>query len=513
MKTKPRYFIITHSKKQSTMLKTGFKLTIAGIIGGLVTFSLLCAFPTSFNNTKTTAKTVSLKDEKVEDKTFKPVRSNPNYNNEYNNLDFTSAAEKTVNSVVHIKSTFTIQQKSDPLLEFFWGPNPNQQNPQIATGSGVIISNDGYIVTNNHVIDNADEISITLNDGRELKAALIGTDPGTDIALLKIDDSNLPYTEFGNSDEIAIGDWVLAVGNPFNLTSTVTAGIVSAKARNINLLTGDRNNNIFPLESFIQTDAAVNPGNSGGALVSPDGLLVGINTAIASQTGSYSGYSFAVPSNLVLKVVNDIKSYGMVQRAFIGVIIQDVDQKTMNSMKLPNTNGVFVRELSEGGAAKEAGIKENDVILKVDNIEVNDVPELQEQIGKFRPGDKVNVIVRRGSENKLIEVILRNQSGNTKLINKKILEERASIYGATFLEPEEFEMKRLKIKNGVKIHSLSKGKLQDAGLKAGFIVTHIDKKPIYNTSELMEIFNKRKGGILIEGIYVNGLKGYYGFGI
>ncbi|MDG2369169.1 MAG: trypsin-like peptidase domain-containing protein [Flavobacteriales bacterium] len=495
------------------MLKNGFKLTTAGIIGGLVTFGLLHTFPNLSNNTSFQSKVIITEKEEIEKNSFKTVNTNPYNNKENSTLDFTSAAEKTVNSVVHIQSKFTAQQQSDPLIEFFWGPNPNNQNPQIATGSGVIISNDGYIVTNNHVIDNADEIAITLNDGRELNATLIGTDPGTDIALLKINDINLPYTEFGNSDEVEIGDWVLAVGNPFNLTSTVTAGIVSAKARNINLLTGDRNNNVFPLESFIQTDAAVNPGNSGGALVSPNGLLVGINTAIASQTGSYSGYSFAVPSNLVLKVVNDIKSYGMVQRAFIGVVIQDVDQKTMNSMKLPNTNGVFVRELSEGGAAKEAGIKENDVILKVDNVEVNDVPELQEQIGRFRPGDKVNVIVRRNNENKLIEVVLRNQSGNTKLVNKKNLEKKASIYGATFLEAEETEMRKLKIKNGVKIHSLSKGKLQEAGLKPGFIITHLDKKPVYKTSELLEAFKKNNGGILIEGVYVNGVKGYYGFGI
>ena len=340
------------------MLKNGFKLLTAGIIGGLVTFGLIYTFPNLDNNNTTQSRVNVTEKEKVQENSFKTVNANPYINKENSTLDFTSAAEKTVNSVVHIQSKFIVQQQSDPLIEFFWGPNPNNQNPQIATGSGVIISNDGYIVTNNHVIDNADEIAVTLNDGRELKATLIGTDPGTDIALLKINDKNLTFTEFGNSDEVEIGDWVLAVGNPFNLTSTVTAGIVSAKARNINLLTGDRNNNVFPLESFIQTDAAVNPGNSGGALVSPDGLLVGINTAIASQTGSYSGYSFAVPSNLVLKVVNDIKSYGMVQRAFIGVIIQDVDQNTMNSMNLPNTNGVFVRELSEGGAAKEAGIKE-----------------------------------------------------------------------------------------------------------------------------------------------------------
>ena len=497
------------------MLKSGFKLTLAGIIGGLFSFALFHF--SDYENKQETASQFTNEKEKEKkisaDNSFTTAKTNAVLNPEHTNLDFTAAAEKTVNSVVHIQSSFINQQKNDPLLEFFWGPQPNQQQPQIATGSGVIISKDGFIVTNNHVIDNADEISVTLNDGRELTAKLVGTDPGTDIALLKIEDSNLAFTEFGNSDDVEIGDWVLAVGNPFNLTSTVTAGIVSAKARSINLLRGDRNNNVFPLESFIQTDAAVNPGNSGGALVSPDGFLVGINTAIASQTGSYSGYSFAVPSNLVLKVVNDIKNYGMVQRAFIGVVIQDVDQKTMNDMDLPNTNGVFVRSLSEAGAAKEAGIKENDVILKVENIEVNNVPELQEQVGRFRPGDKINVIIRRGKETKLIEVTLRNQSGNTKLLNKKALEEKASMFGATFLEIDELDKKRLHIKNGVKIHSLSNGKLKEAGLKPGFIITHIDKKPVYKTAQLMEIFNEENGGVLIEGIYINGTKGYYGFGL
>ena len=224
-----------------------------------------------------------------------------------------------------------------------------------------------------------------------------------------MDDTNLPYTSFGNSDEVKLGDWVLAVGNPFNLTSTVTAGIVSAKARNINILR--RNENVFPLESFIQTDAAVNPGNSGGALVNPQGLLVGINTAIASKTGSYSGYSFAIPSNIALKVVNDLKKYGMVQRAFIGVIIQDVSQEIMNDLKLPDTKGVMVKDLTDGGAAVDAGIKVNDVILKVENIEVNDVPELQEQIGKFKPGDEVSLIVRRNNDTKLVRVVLRNENG------------------------------------------------------------------------------------------------------
>ena len=266
------------------------------------------------------------------------------------------------------------------------------------------------------MINDASKIIITLNDGRALEAELVGSDPNTDLALLKIDEKNLPFTEFGNSDDVDLGDWVLAVGNPFNLTSTVTAGIVSAKSRNINILRSNSKENIFPLESFIQTDAAVNPGNSGGALVTPDGLLVGINTAIASKTGSYSGYSFAIPSNITLKVVNDLKKYGLVQRAFIGVIIQDVTQNIMNELELPNTNGVLVSGLSDGGAAKAAGIKVNDVILKVENTFVNDVPELQEQIGKYKPGDVVNILIQRNGNEKLMNLTLRNENGNTEII-------------------------------------------------------------------------------------------------
>jgi S1-C subfamily serine protease len=306
--------------------------------------------------------------------------------------------------------------------------------PEIATGSGVIISKNGYIVTNNHVIDGSEKIRITLNDGREQEAKLIGADPSTDIALLKIQENNLPFTEFGNSDLVQLGDWVLAVGNPFNLTSTVTAGIVSAKARNINILKRNSKEDIFPLESFIQTDAAVNPGNSGGALVNPKGLLIGINTAIASKTGSYSGYSFAIPSNIVLKVVNDLKSYGMVQRAFIGVIIHDVTQEVMSKLEFPNTDGVLVHGLSKSGAAKNVGIKVNDVILKVEDIEVNDVPELQEQIGKHQPGDKIKLFIRRDRETLIFEITLRNESGSTEIINKRKVEEESTIFGAVFKE-------------------------------------------------------------------------------
>ena len=325
-----------------------------------------------------------------------------------------------------------------------------------------------------------------------------------------MDDTNLPYTSFGNSDEVKLGDWVLAVGNPFNLTSTVTAGIVSAKARNINILR--RNENVFPLESFIQTDAAVNPGNSGGALVNPQGLLVGINTAIASKTGSYSGYSFAIPSNIALKVVNDLKKYGMVQRAFIGVIIQDVSQEIMNDLKLPDTKGVMVKDLTDGGAAVDAGIKVNDVILKVENIEVNDVPELQEQIGKFKPGDEVSLIVRRNNDTKLVRVVLRNENGNTTLTDRKEIEKQNVIFGATFKDISD-EYNSININHGVIVEDLKEGKLKDAGLKKGFIITHIDKYPIKSKKQLLNLLKTKKGGILIEGKFENGVKGYFGFGL
>ena len=300
-------------------MKNKIYLLLLGFIIGAITFSILYV-EIDYN------KLLQIQEKEIEEVSEKKASFTLTSNsNSTNNLDFTVAAEKTVNAVVHIKSEYGQNYQSDPLLDFFWGPNGTRgDRTQIATGSGVIISSDGYIVTNNHVIEDASSISVTLNDGRELIAECLGNDPNTDLALLKVDQKDLVFAEFGNSDDVKIGDWVLAVGNPFNLTSTVTAGIVSAKARNINILRRSSKKSIFPLESFIQTDAAVNPGNSGGALVNPDGVLIGINTAIASKTGSYSGYSFAIPSNITLKVVNDLKNYGLVQRAFIGVIIEDV---------------------------------------------------------------------------------------------------------------------------------------------------------------------------------------------
>jgi Do/DeqQ family serine protease len=494
-------------------MKNKLSLALSAFFGATISLLLFQFF---FNNTsKIINKTEvqDIQDKEITESDFEVVKST------FNNLvpkemDFTDAAQKTVNSVVHIMSEYSQNYHSDPLMDFFWGPGGTRgARAQVATGSGVIISEDGYIITNNHVIDDADKISITLNDGRELSAELIGTDPSTDLALLKVEEQNMSFTSFGNSDNVQLGDWVLAVGNPFNLTSTVTAGIVSAKARNINILKSNANENIFPLESFIQTDAAVNPGNSGGALVDPNGKLIGINTAIASKTGSYSGYSFAIPSNIALKVVNDLKSYGMVQRAFIGVVIQDVTQNIMDELELSDTKGVLVANLSNGGAAIEAGIKINDIILKVDNIEVNDVPELQEKIGRFKPGDVINLIVRRNNKNLLINVTLRNESGNTEIINKRELEKESIIHGALFIDIDLNTKKRLNIKEGFKVQSIENGKLKDAGLKTGFIITHIDKEPLESKKQLIDLLMNNKGGILIEGIYSNGTKGYFGFGL
>ena len=309
--------------------------------------------------------------------------------------DFTQAAEMSVNSVVHVKTTYNIRQTaSDPILEFFFG-RPLQQEPRIqqASGSGVIISHDGFIVTNNHVIDKARNIEVILNDKRTYPATLVGTDPNTDIALLKIEQDRLPWLSFGNSDSLQIGEWVLAIGNPFNLTSTVTAGIVSAKARNINII-----NSSMKIESFIQTDAAVNPGNSGGALVNTRGELVGINTAIASQTGSYAGYSFAVPAAIVSKVVSDLKTYGTVQRGLMGVQITDITSDIKQKLHLTTMQGVLITNVIDNSAAAKAGLRAGDVIISINNRTTNGTAELQEVIGQHNPGDTIEVQYIRNGE-------------------------------------------------------------------------------------------------------------------
>lgn len=433
-----------------------------------------------------------------------------------NAVDFTFAAEKSIQAVVNVKTSYTVQQNNlyfnDP-FQYFFGPQvPQQRESKVGSGSGVIVSQDGYIVTNNHVIDGADKIEVTLDDKRTYTAELIGADPTTDLALLKIKENNLSYITYGNSDEVKIGEWVLAVGNPFNLTSTVTAGIVSAKARNINILENNPNKGLHPIESFIQTDAAVNPGNSGGALVNTKGELVGINSAIASNTGSYTGYSFAIPVNITRKVVADLLEFGEVQRAFIGVSIRDLDSKLAIEKNIPEIKGVYVDALTDGGSAEEAGIKTGDVILKIADVNVNNVPELQEQVSRYRPGDKINVTLKRGRELKIIALVLKNRNGDISVVEKPKSEAFASL-GATFEPASNNELKKLNIEHGLKITKLQVGKLLSVGVKEGFILTSIDKKKITSIEDLKAALDNKNGGILIEGVYPNGMKAYYGFGI
>lgn len=431
--------------------------------------------------------------------------------------DFVKAAEISLPAVVHVRTEYAPKRNQfyfyDPFGGFGWNI-PQYQRPQQGSGSGVIISGDGYIITNNHVIDDADKVEVILFDKRTFKAKIIGKDKSTDIALLKIEENNLPYLLYGNSDNVKVGEWVLAVGNPFNLTSTVTAGIVSAKARNVGILsagTYDSPDN-FPIESFIQTDAAVNPGNSGGALVNTQGELIGINTAIASNTGSYTGYSFAIPINLAKKVVNDLIEFGKVQRAFLGVSIQNINSKLMEEKNIKNPRGVYVSGVTRGGSASEAGIQEGDVILKVGNVEVNNTSELQEQISHYRPGDKVEVKVRREEEEKLFMVVLKNRMGETTLTSAE-RKEVMNLLGASFEEVSEKEMNKLGISGGVKITALQAGKLRSAGIKEGFIITSIDKKKINTLDDVKEALENKEGGVLIEGIYPNGMKAYYAFGL
>jgi Do/DeqQ family serine protease len=431
--------------------------------------------------------------------------------------NFILSAEKTVNSVVHIKTI--VEQKNnlayDPFQDWLFGGRQRQPNMMQGSGSGVIISQDGYIVTNNHVVDDAVKIEVVLNDKRTYIAEVIGTDPNTDLALLRIKESSLPFVNYGNSDDVKIGEWVLAVGNPFNLNSTVTAGIVSAKGRNINILEHNaQGGNLAPIESFIQTDAAVNPGNSGGALVSTSGELVGINTAIASNNGSYQGYSFAIPVNLVKKVVSDLIEFGAVQRAFIGLSIQDIDSRFAEEKNIKQLKGAYISGLTENGAGEEAGIKIGDVITKIENVTIKSTSELLEQIGKFRPSDKINVTINRNDEELILPVVLKNKANTLGMIKKaEVFRTTSNSLGAVFEELNTEDLSKYNIKGGVKIAKLQPGKLANAGIKEGFIVLSVDKKKVANIKDIQTLLENKTGGVLIEGMYPNGMKAYYGFGL
>ena len=422
--------------------------------------------------------------------------------------DLTYAAENAVKAVVNIVATKQVEgrQYFDPFFEFFGYPQGGtQQREAKAGGSGVIISEDGYIVTNNHVIEGATKLRVTLPDGRAFDAKTIGTDPATDVALIKIDASGLPTLPFGSSDDLRLGEWVLAIGYPMELQSTITAGIVSAKARQLGAL-----NNRYGIESFIQTDAAVNPGNSGGALVNTRGELVGINTIIKTSTGSYVGYSFAVPETIVRKVVVDLKESGVVQRAVLGISFRAIDQQFIDELgddsDIKEIGGIYVASVSEGGAASEAGLRKGDVILSVDGVAVNDSATFLEQIGKRRPGDEITLELRRGEKEITTKATLQNKAGETSLLSPESVDVEA-VLGGQFETISEKSAKALDIRGGVQVVKIKQGGLLErARIKEGYIITHINDRQIRSIDDLARLTDKIRS---IDGVYPNGRASSY----
>ncbi|MFS4455301.1 Do family serine endopeptidase [Maribacter sp. 2304DJ31-5] len=438
-------------------------------------------------------------------------------------LDFTETTDKVLDAVVHIKSTQTSSRSNaggkelpDPFREFFGdmfkGQAPQgrmQQRPRIGTGSGVIINEKGYIITNNHVIDNADEVEVTLYNNESYKATVIGTDPTTDLALIQIKADDLKTMALVNSDEVEVGEWVLAVGNPLGLNSTVTAGIVSAKGRSINI-----NREKLAVESFIQTDAAINPGNSGGALVNLDGNLIGINTAIATSTGSYTGYGFAVPSNIVTKVTEDLLKYGAVQRGLLGVTIRTMNGALAKEKNVDFTKGVWVEQVGEDSAADKAGVESGDIILKVDGMETGTSPRLQEMIARKRPGDEVTLLIDRSGKKREIKVVLKNAKGNMEIVSKE-KKEVLNLLGADLETLDKDVARKLDLDGGVRVSKLYPGKIRkETQMREGFIITHMDGKRIKEVDDLAKILEDKKGGVLLEGVYEGSTdKYYYAFGM
>lgn len=408
-------------------------------------------------------------------------------------ISFVEASEKSTPSVVFIKNFSGTDQRRYSMFDYFFGTEPTQR---VSTGSGVIISADGYIITNNHVIDRAETIEI-VHQKRTYPAKLIGTDKNTDIAVLKIEAANLPAIQLGTSRTLKIGEWVIAVGNPFNLTSTVTAGIVSAKERQINILGGE-----FPLESFIQTDAPINPGNSGGALVNINGELVGINTAILSRTGSYTGYGFAVPVDIAMKIANDLIKYGEVQKAIPGLEVVEITPELAEDMKLPSLDGVIVTHVVREGAAEKAGMQKNDVVTWIENIDITGKGSFEEVLSYYKPGDRVRVQFKRGNELKTATLTLQNLEGTTGVIKREYY--ASNLLGARLESVNTIEKDKFDINYGIKITGISRGYLRDLGLNNGFVITMINGEPATNPEEVGLYLEKFSGRLRLEGFTPSG---------
>jgi len=423
--------------------------------------------------------------------------------------DFTYAAESAVDAVVYVKVTSTQTQPQAPssIFDYFFGfpQGTPQQREKVGSGSGVIIREDGYIVTNNHVIDGATKIEVTLNSNQTYQATLVGTDPATDVALLKIDATGLPIIPFGDSDKLRLGEWVIAIGSPYDLRSTITAGIVSAKGRSMPNYSGE-----FKIESFIQTDAAVNPGNSGGALVDRAGNLVGINTAIYSQTGSYSGYSFAVPVNIVKKIAYDLMDFGSVKRAVLGIKMQPIDDKIAEELKLSSRNGVYISEVSASSAADEAGLKAGDIILAIDSTKVNTTPSVQEAVSRYSPGDSAVITILRDGKEKKVEVTFKGTSQENGTLAD---DGSVAFYGSSIKEASEDTLAKYGLKSGVEIVELGPGKLMEAGAVEGFIIQYVNDHPVKTPQDVIDVVKKSKRTVFIEGVTPSGRIGYFGFGV
>lgn len=482
------------------MKKNILLLFLAALVGGLTAYAV-----TKNTNAKdTVAVTVP------QDGSFRTVNLNLS---DY--PDFTFAAESAVDAVVYVKVTVQTQMIQGPssifdFFDFFGMPGQGggSQRPsmreQVGSGSGVIIRSDGYIVTNNHVVGDASKIEVTLNNNRTYEASLVGTDPATDVAIIKIDADNLPVIPFADSDKLRLGEWVLAIGSPYDLRSTITAGIVSARGRSM-----PNYSNELKIESFIQTDAAVNPGNSGGALVNKMGQLVGVNTAIISQTGSYAGYSFAIPSNIVHKIADDIIDFGAVKRVTLGVMITEIDAQKAQELKLSAPSGVYINEVMKSGAADKAGVREGDVLVGIDSTEIPTFPKLQEALSQFRPSDKAVLKIIRGGKRLDLPVTFLDGDATT---GAKV-EGGISFYGATLSVPEADLLSRYGLKAGVLVARVGDGKMMEAGVKSGFIITYVNDVPVAKPQDVLNIIKKSKRAVYIYGVTADGRTATFSFAI
>jgi serine protease Do len=421
--------------------------------------------------------------------------------------DFSYAAESSVDAVVYVKVTMKTSQQYqiDPFFKFFFGDEVTPQSrEQQASGSGVIIRSDGYIVTNNHVVDGATKIEVTLNSNQTYPAKVIGTDPATDVALIKIDANGLPTIPLGDSDKLRLGEWVIAIGSPYDLRSTITAGIISAKGRSMPNYTGE-----FKIESFIQTDAAVNPGNSGGALVNKEGELVGINTAIISQTGSYTGYSFAVPVNIVKRVIGDLIDFGSVKRATLGISMSQLDDKKAKDLKLSSLNGVYINEVLKGSAAEKAGLRKDDVIIAIDTVKVTGPSSVQVVVNNFHPGDKSRFTIVRDGKQKQVDVTFQGTAAATGEVD---VDGTTAFYGSRLRAVSKDKLAEMGIKSGVEIVSVGPGKVMDAGASEGFIIQYVNDEPVSKPEDVIEIAKKARRAVYIQGLTASGKASYFGFG-